>query len=249
MRSSYWTFIEACDETQTIRSVKDLVSATLRDFGVSGYAIATHGRIEDLRSLGVLMHNWPAEAIEWTLAHQLDCSPSPLFDAVEQKAGPVYWPPAHARRDPIRKAQRQWFDQLRQRVGQREGVSQALKSVVVGASCSLTSAERLDPDRVRLCMRIGNYAYQQILELQKPKLGEADQLTAREHELLYRATIFGERPADVASQVDVKISTVRTLRQKASVRLDAGSQEQAAWRMVETGQLFRAGRKTRPRGR
>ncbi len=249
MRSSYWTFIEACDETQSIRSVKDLVGVTMRGLGVDGFAIVTHGRIEDLRSLGVLLHNWPVEAVEWMFAHQLDCSPSPLFDAVEKKAGPVYWPRHNARRDAIRRPERHWFDQLRKRSGQSEGVSQALKSVIVGASCSLTSADRLDLDRVRLCMRIGNYAYQQILELQKPRLGEAEQLTAREHELLYRATIFGERPADVASQVDVKISTVRTLRQKASVRLDAGSQEQAAWRMVETGQLFRAGRKTRPRGR
>lgn len=249
MRSHYWTFVEACDGTHSIRAVKDLVGATMRNLGVGGFAIATHGRLEDLRSLGVLMHNWPAEAIDWMFGHQLDCSPSPLFDAVEQKAGPVYWPPPNGRRDQVRKVQRQWFDQLRDRVGQKEGVSQALKSVIVGASCSLTSTERLDPDRVRLCMRIGNYAYQQILELQKPKLGEAEQLTAREHELLYRATIFGERPADVASQVEVKISTVRTLRQKASVRLDAGSQEQVAWRMVETGQLFRAGRRTRPRAR
>jgi len=249
MRSTYWTFVEACDETETVRSVKDLVIATLRDLGVGGFAITTHGKIEDLRSLGVLMHNWPTPAIDWMFAHQADCSPSPLFDAVERKAGPIYWPSLNARRDPARKAQRQWFEQLRERVGQREGVSQALKSVLVGASCSLTSPARLDPDRVRLCMRIGNYAYHQILELQKPKLEKADQLTAREHELLYRATIFGERPADIASQVDVKISTVRTLRQKASVRLDAGSQEQAVWRMVETGQLFRAGRRTRPRGR
>lgn len=249
MRSSYWSFIEACDETQTVRSVKDLVRATLRDLGVGGFAIATHGRFEDLRSLGVLIHSWPTHAIDWMFAHQEDCSPSPLFDVVERRSGPVFWPSLNARRDPVKNAQRQWFDQLRVRVGEPEGVSQALKSVIVGASCSLTSTKRLDADRVRLCMRIGNYAYQQILELQKPKLEEAEQLTAREHELLYRATIFGERPADVASQVDVKVSTVRTLRQKAGVRLDAGSQEQAAWRMVETGQLFRAGRRTRPRGR
>lgn len=249
MRSAYWSFVEACDEADTIRSVRDLVSATLRNLGVGGFVIATHGKIEDLRSLGVLTHNWPMPAVEWMLAHQQDCSPSPLFEAVERTAGPAYWPSSSARREPARKGQRNWYEQLRERVGQREGVSQALKSVVVNASCSLTSTARLDPDRVRLCMRIGNYAYQQILELQKPKLEKSDQLTAREHELLYRAAILGERPADVASQVEVKISTVRTLRQKASIRLDAGSQEQAVWRMVETGQLFRAGRRTRPRGR
>ncbi|MDP3737533.1 MAG: autoinducer binding domain-containing protein [Hyphomonadaceae bacterium] len=249
MSSKYWAFVEACDQTQTARSVKDLLDLTFRDLGVSGFAIATHGRIEDQRSLGVLVHSWPTPAIDWLFAYERGASFNPMFAAVEQSSGPLYWPPVHSRRDQRKKPQKQWFDQLRELVGQREGVSQALRSVIVGASCSLTSSERLDPDRIRLCMRIGNYAYQQVLELQKPKLSDAEQLTAREHEFLYRATVFGERPADVASQLDVKISTVRTLRQKASVRLDAGSQEQAAWRMLETGQLFRAGRRTRPRGR
>jgi DNA-binding CsgD family transcriptional regulator len=247
--SKYWAFLEACDETQTTRSVRDLLGATFRDLGVDGFAIVTHGRIEDLRSLGVLIHNWPPKAADWLFAYEQGASPNPMFAALEQTAAPLYWPPRNLRRDPMKRPQRQWFDELRGRVGQREGVSQALRSVIVGASCSFTSAEKLDPDRIHLCMRIANSGYQQILHLQKPKLNEAEQLTAREHELLYRATILGERPADVARQLDVKVSTVRTLRQKAGIRLDAGSQEQAAWRMLETGQLFRAGRKTRPRKR
>src|SRR5690606_5394497 len=98
----------------------------------------THGRVEDLRSLGVLIHNWPAPAIEWMFAQQLNCSPSPLFAAVENSAGPFYWPSASGSRTlskmspKSRKAQKLWFDELRERVGRREGVSQALKSVVVG---------------------------------------------------------------------------------------------------------------------
>lgn len=249
MRSKYWAFVEACDETQSTRSVKELLVSTFRDLGIANFIIVTHARPEDLRSLGVLVHNWPAQAIDLLTARGQDGAANPLFAAVERESAPAYWPALHTRRDPMKKPQRQWFDHLRGQIGQPEGVSQALHSVIVSASCSLNSAERLDPDHVRLCMRIANSAYQQILALQKPRLSESEQLTVREHEFLYRATVFGERPADVASQLDVKISTVRTLRQKASIRLDAGSQEQAAWRMIETGQLFRSGRKTRPRAR
>lgn len=249
MRSKYWTFVEACDETQSTRSVKDLVVTAFRELGVPSFAIMTHASHEDLRSLGVLVHNWPVAAIDFLFTPGPRGALNTMFAAVEQEREPLYWPTLGAQRDGMKKPERQWFEKLREQVGQPEGVSQALRSIIVGASCSLASPERLDPDHVRLCMRIGNYAYQQVLFLQKPRLGEADQLTAREHEFLYRATIRGERPADVASQLDVKISTVRTLRQKASVRLDAGSQEQAAWRMIETGQLFRSGRTTRPRTR
>ncbi len=249
MRSKYWTFMEACDGTQTPRAVKDLVVAAFRDLGVPSFAIATHASHEDLRSLGVLVYNWPPDAVDLLFAPGPRGALNAMFAAVERSSGPVYWPPLYPQRDGMKKPQRLWFEKLRELVGQPEGVSQALRSIIVGASCSIASPERLDSDRVRLCMRIGDYAYHQVLALQKPKLEEAEQLTAREHEFLSRATILGERPADVASQLDVKISTVRTIRQKANLRLDAGSQEQAAWRMIETGQLFWAGRKTRPRGR
>jgi hypothetical protein len=249
MRSRYWAFMDACDETQTTRSVKDLVASTLREIGVPSFAIVTHAPHEDLRSLGVLVHNWPPAALDFLFSSGKAGDLNTMFAAVEKDEAPLHWPPLHTQREGMKKQQRQWFEKLRELVGQPEGVSQSLRSIIVGASCSLASPERLDPDRVRLCMRIGNYAYRQVLALQKPRLGEAEQLTAREHEFLYRATIGGERPADVASQLDVKITTVRTLRQKASVRLDAGTQEQAAWRMIETGQLFRSGRTTRPRTR
>jgi DNA-binding NarL/FixJ family response regulator len=160
----------------------------------------------------------------------------------------VFWGVAQ-RRDPLRKQHRAWFNRLRDLLGGGEGVSIAMRSTIVGASCTLTATGALDPERVRLSARIANYTYQQMLFLQRPQLSEPERLTAREHELLYRATVLGERPSDVAHQLGVKISTVRTLRQKAGIRLDAGSQEQAAWRMLETGQLFRTGRKSRPRTR
>ncbi|RYG30608.1 MAG: hypothetical protein EON93_14490 [Burkholderiales bacterium] len=249
MRSRYWAFLEACDDTQSTRSVKDLLVSTFRKVGVDRFVILTHARPEDLRSLGVLVHNWPPPAIELLLANEPGEAPNPLFATLERDGSPLHWPPRNGRRDAVKRNQRLWFDQLRDLVGQKEGVSQALKSVIVNASCSLNGPEKLDADRVRLCMRIANAAYQQILALQKPRLSEAEQLTSREHQFLYRAIILGERPSDVANQLNVKISTVRTLRQKATLRLDAGSQEQSAWRMIETGQLFRSGRKTRPRGR
>jgi DNA-binding CsgD family transcriptional regulator len=249
MRSRFWSFVEACDETQSTRAVKDLLVSTSRELGVSTFAIVTHAVQADLRSLGVLIHNWPQHAIDYLFAGGPAAPLNPLFEALEATRGPVFWPPAQPRRDSMSKQQRAWFNRLRDLVGGGEGVSQAVRSTIVGASCSITASERLDLDRVKLCTRIGNYAYQQVLSFQRPRLTESERLTAREHEFLYRATIFGERPSDVANQLGVKISTVRTLRQKASIRLDAGSQEQAAWRMVETGQLFRSGRKGRPRAR
>jgi len=247
MRSRFWACVEACDETQSTRAVKDLCASTMRSLGFDAYALVTHAPRGDLRSLGVLVHNWTPDAIDYLFAARPDGAPNPLFDATERTSGPVFWS-SPQRRDSLRK-HRAWFVRLRDLVGGGEGVSAAMRSTIVGASCTVAGPGPLDPERVRLCMRIANYAYQQILHLQRPQLSEPERLTTREHELLYRATVLGERPSDVAHQLGVKISTVRTLRQKASIRLDAGSQEQAAWRLLETGQLFRSGRKSRPRTR
>lgn len=249
MRSRFWTFVEACDAARSPRAVRELLLASFRDMGVSTFLIVTHAPLEDLRSLGVLLHNWPARALDHLCAGEGPGGRNPLFDAAERTQEPFDWPSPAGRRATARKQPGAWFDQLRDLLGGGAGVSQALRSTIVSASCSITLADRPDAERVRLFMRMGNYAYHAVLALQRPRLTEPDQLTAREHELLYRATILGERPADVAQQLDIKISTVRTLRQKASTRLEAGSQEQSAWRMVETGQLFRAGRKSRPRAR
>lgn len=248
MRSKYWTFLEACDATQSTRSVRDLLVATYRGLGVERFVILTHAHAEDLRSLGVLVHNWPLPAVELLMPRGREELANPLFTALERNSGPVHWPSPGGKRE-AKRMPRHWFDQLKGQVGQPEGVSQSLRSVIVNASCSLCSPEPLDADRVRLCVRIADAAYQQVLALQKPRLNETDKLTVREHEFLYRATILGERPADVAKQLEVKVSTVRTIRQKASTRLEASSQEQAAWRMIETGQLFHSGRKTKPRAR
>ncbi len=249
MRSHYWSFVEACDAIHTVRGVKDLLVATYRQIGVDGFAIVTHFQAGDLRSLAVMVHNWPAKAVDFLYARDPGGYANPLFAAVESIDFPVYWPQTDGRRESMKRAHRDWFDRLRKLVGHREGVSQELRSVIVSASCSVTSSKRLDPERARLCMRIGNYAYQYVLSLQRPKLTGLETLTPREHEFLSRATLLGEKPAITANGCGVKVTSVRTTRQSANKRLDARSPEEAVWRMVETGQLFRSGRKRRPRRR
>jgi DNA-binding CsgD family transcriptional regulator len=248
MSSRFWKFVEACDETQTTRAVRDLLASAVRDVAVETFAILTHAPMADLRSLGVMTHNWSTEAINFLFAGGPEAPPNWLFAAVEASDGPVFWSSPPLGRPPLRKQQRAWFNHLRELV-RGDSVTQSVRSMIVNASCSVTAPKRLEPDVVRLCMRMGDYAYRQIQFLQRPHLTESERLTAREHQFLHRAVILGERPSDVASQLGVKVSTVRTLRQKASTRLDAASQEQTAWRMLETGQLFRAGRKGRPRAR
>jgi len=186
MRSRFWAFVEACDEAQSIRAVKDLLAAALRPHGVESYAIMTHVPPRDLGSLAVLVHSWPEEAI----AHLfLDGAINPIFEKIEGTDDPLHW------------SSSDWGTTLRKD--------------------------------------------QRIQTLQRPQLRESDRLTQREHECLYRAAIRGERPSAVARELGVKVSTVRTLRQKAYGRLGADSPEQALWRMMETGQLFQGGRKTK----
>lgn len=249
MRSHYWSFVEACDATHSTRAVKDLLIATYREMGVEGFAIVTHFPVGDLRSLGVMVHNWPAKAVDFLYAKNPSGFANPLFTAVEATRSPVHWPQLDARRDAMKRTQRDWFERLRKLVSHSEGVSQELRSVIVNASCSVTSNSRLDPDRVRVCMRIGNYAYQYVLALQKPRPTGLETLTPREYEFLSRATLLGEKPAMTAESCGVKVTTVRTARQSANKRLDARTPEEAVWRMIETGQLFRSGRTRRPRGR
>lgn len=248
MRSRFWAYLEASDEARSPRAVKDLYASTMRALGFDTWAIMSHAPMEDLRSLGVLISNWPGEALGHALVWDPDGTPNPLFEAAERADGPVYWGRT-LRRDLFGRQHRAWIGRLRDLLGGGEGVSFALRSTFVGASCTLTAASSPEPERVMLAARIANCTYHQMLFLQRPQLSEPEKLTTREKELLYRATVLGERPGDVAHQLGVKITTVRTLRQKAGVRLDAGSQEQVAWRMLETGQLFRAGRKSRPRRR
>ncbi len=247
MRSQFWAFVEACDETRSHRAVKDLLGLHLRAFGFESYALVTHAPRCDLRSLCVLVCNWKPEAIEHLFAIRFDGAPNPIFRHVEHTMAPLYWS-APTWRPGLECDQRVWLERFCVLVG-AEGVTQAVRSNVVGGSCTLIGQGPFDPEAVRACMRIANYAFHQIQFLQRPNIAEADRLTAREHEFLYRAALHGERPSEVARRLGVKVSTVRTLRQKAYGRLDVTSPEEAVWRMIETGQLFRSGRTSKPRSR
>ncbi|RYG38537.1 MAG: hypothetical protein EON93_01865 [Burkholderiales bacterium] len=243
MPDRFWAFAEACDETHSLRAARDLLGANLRALGFERFLLTTHGGQEDLRSLSVLAHNWPQEA----LSHLSDgCDGcNPLFPVIEQTRGDIVWQ-STTWRSALPARDLEWLKQLRAYVG-GNGVSRAMRCALVHASCSLVSEGALPKDKIDLAMRVANYAYHHIQYVQRPSLGKADLLTAREQECLYRAAVRGERPSTVARKLGVKVSTVRTLRQKANARLDADSPEQAVWHMIETGQLFRKGRTSKPR--
>lgn len=245
MRSKYWTFVEDCEDATTVRAVKESLSRALNGLGVDQFALATHARPDDIGSLAVLVHNWSEDAMEHLLAGVAGDVLNPLFEGVEQSDAILNWT-SSAWLASLKKDQRIWMSRLRELV-RGHGASKLVRSTIVNASCSITTPQPADAERVRVCLRIANYAFQQIQFLQRPQLNGPDRLTVREHEVLYRAAVFGERPSLVARRLGVKVSTVRTLRQKAYGRLDAESPEQATWRMIETGQLFQGGRKGKPR--
>lgn len=245
MQSRYWSFVEACDEANTVRAARDLLAETIRSIGLDAFAIVTHAPAHDVGSLGVFVHNWPQAAVDHLIARQRDGRCNPLFEAVETSQKPVLWNSGEWRRT-LKRDQVQWMDRLGELV-KGDGATLAVRTALVTASCSLTGSRPFPADRLKLALRIATYAFHHIQHLQRPPLNEPDRLTLREHECLYRATIHGERPSVVARRLGVKVSTVRTLRQKANGRLDAASSEQAVWRLLETGQLFRCGRKSKPR--
>ena len=247
MRSKFWEFVEACDDATSARVVKDMLAVQLQAIGFESYALVSHLPQEDLRHLSVLAHNWSREAIDHLFIERLDGKPNPIFEAAEQSFDVIYWS-SPTWESSLIKSQRNWLNRLRKLVG-KNGASRAVKSAIVPASCSLTSLSELDSEQVRAGMRIAGIAYHYLQLLQRPTLSEQERLTAREHECLYRAAAYGERPSIVARRLGVKVSTVRTLRQKAYGRLDVDSPEQAVWRMLETGQLFRSGRRKKPRSR
>lgn len=243
MRSRFWAFLEACEEAQSPRVVRELLLSTLRALGFDSFLIATHAP-EQALSFGVLVHNWSDEAVSHFLASRSDGAINPVFAGVERTPELLDW--STSLKGSLSKADRAWLERLRTLVPGRS-VSRKLQSMLLNASATLTSPGAVDPDVLKAGMRVANYAYQHIQSLQRPELNESERLTVREHECLYLAAVNGERPSAVARRLGVKVSTVRTLRQKAYGRLDAGSPEQAVLRMIETGQLFGAGRKSKPR--
>lgn len=233
-------FVEACDETRSWSRMRSLLSRTLGDLGFDSYALLTHAPPDDLRSLAVLVHNWPDEAI----THLQLRDGNPLFEQAEETTQLIYWRSA-GWRGTLDRREIEWLNRLcALRPG--VGVSQGLPCPFIAVSCSLTAPTPVEPRRVRLAMHVATHAYGHIQFLQRPEIDAAMRLTAREREVLHRA-VRGERPSVVAKTAQISDNTVWSHRQRALGRLGAQTPEQALWRMIETRQLFHHGRSSKPR--
>jgi DNA-binding CsgD family transcriptional regulator len=141
------------------------------------------------------------------------------------------------------------MDQLAE-LGLRHGVSHRIRTAMAPASCSVMSAwDEYDPLSVRRVVRMAGYALSTIMALRRVQAASYDVLTRRERQCLSLAVFSGLRPREVADALGLSINTVRSIRQSATARLGARSQEEAVWRLMESGQLFHRGRFNRPRSR
>jgi DNA-binding CsgD family transcriptional regulator len=241
------SFVEACDRATTAGEVERLFLATARLNGVERVALTTHAPPIELGRLGVCTHNWGAAAI----AHLYGGPPdriNPLFEHTERGDDPIYWsaPTFRAKLDP---QQSLWMERL-SALGLRDGVSQRIRTAMAPASCSMTSAwGKHDPADVRRVIRMAGYALNTIMALRRSQAAASDLLTRRERQCLSLAVFSGLRPREVADTLGLSINTVRSIRQSATARLGARSQEETVWRLMESGQLFHRGRFNRPRSR
>jgi DNA-binding CsgD family transcriptional regulator len=241
------SFVEACDRATTAGEVERLFIATARLNGIERVALTTHAPPAELGRLSVCAHNWGAAAI----AHLYDGPPdriNPLFEHVERGDDPIYWS-APTFRAGLDRDQSLWMEQLSV-LGLRDGVSQRIRTAIAPASCSMTSAwGRHDPAGVRRVVRMAGYALITIMALRRSQAAASDLLTRRERQCLSLAVFSGLRPREVADTLGLSINTVRSIRQSATARLGARSQEETVWRLMESGQLFHRGRFSRPRSR
>jgi DNA-binding CsgD family transcriptional regulator len=241
------SFVEACDRATTAREVERLFIGTARLNGIERVVLTTHAPPAELGRLGVCAHNCSAAVIE----HLYDGPPdrfNPLFEHAERGDDPIYWsaPAFRARLDPD---QSLWMEQL-SALGMRDGVSQRIRTAIAPASCSMTSAwGRYDPADVRRVVRMAGYALNTIMAVRRSPAAAPDLLTRRERQCLSLAVFSGLRPREVADTLGLSINTVRSIRQSATARLGARSQEETVWRLMESGQLFHRGRFNRPRSR
>ncbi len=238
-------FVEACERARTTQAVWRLLESSARACGVDRIALVTHGRAEELGSFGVFAHNWGQAAITHLYAGCADAA-NPLFERTERSEDAIFWDEPAFRAE-LDARQVLWLERLAA-LGLKNGVSQRVRTAMIPASCSLTPARgELDPSSLRGVMRMAAHAFHTMTALQRLPQTEADLLTVREHQCLALAIFSGLRPREVAAELGVSINTVRSMRQSASARLGARSQEETVWRMVETGQLFHRGRTGRPR--
>jgi DNA-binding CsgD family transcriptional regulator len=241
------SFVEACDRAATAGEVERLFVATARLNGVEKIALMTHAPPGELGRLSVCAHNWGAA----TIAHFYGGPPdriNPLFEQTERIDDPIYWN-SPAFRTGLDHDQSLWMDQL-PALGLRDGVSQRIRTAIAPASCSMTpSWGGQDPAGLRRVMRMAGYAINTIMALRRSQAVASDLLTRRERQCLSLAVFSGLRPREVAEALGLSINTVRSIRQSASARLGARSQEETVWRLMESGQLFHRGRFSRPRSR
>ena len=244
--AGFEAFVESCDRAKTAGDVERLFIDTARHIGIEKIALTTHAPPAELGRFGVCAHNWGKLA----LAHLYEAPEdraNPLFEHAEKAGEAIVWNAAEFRQklDP---EQRAWIDQLAA-LGFRDGMTQRVRTAIAPTSCSMTPAWGvLDPAAVRQVMRMAGYALNTIIALRRPN-GPSDPLTRRERQCLSLAVFSGLRPREVAETLGVSINTVRSIRQSASARLGARSQEETVWRLMESGQLFHRGGVRRPRSR
>jgi len=238
-------FAEACDSTRNVRAAARLLVWTGQSLNFQQILLSTHGNAEELGSLAVSAHNCSTDIVAKLRDGEAGAH-NPFFEQAEHSEGLVYWN-APRFRAALGPKQRAWMERLAE-AGLKDGVSQIIRSSVAPASLTLApDGGEAQIGRVRWMMRAGAYALHHMIALQRPQLAPSESLTLREQQCLALATLQGLRPRDVAETLGVSINTVRTMRQSACARLHARSQEEAVWRMVETGQLFARGRVSRPR--
>ncbi|HYD86056.1 MAG TPA: autoinducer binding domain-containing protein [Vitreimonas sp.] len=241
--SLFDSFADECDRARTPAATGRLFVQAMRRLGFEHVALVTHGAPKQWASLSVFAHNW-GEARAELLAPQREGAFNPIFQGAEAIAEAFAWSDP-AFRGALDARGRSWLEEI-ERAGLMSGVTQRVRGAIVPASCSLAPA-REAPIAIARAMRMAAYAFHHIIALQRPKLAQTDLLTQREHDCLSLATLEGLRPREVAAALGVRITTVRSMRQSACLRLGARSQEEAVWRMLETGQLFSRGRSGRPR--
>jgi DNA-binding CsgD family transcriptional regulator len=240
-------FVEACDRATSAGEVERLFIATARLNGFEKVALITHDPPEELGRLALCASNWGSAAINH-LYVGLPERINPLFEHAEQSEDPACWDAPEFRRQ-LDPDQTVWLNQLAA-LGLRRGMTQRVRTAMAPASCSLTPAwNEHDPLSLQRVVRMAGYALSTITALRRVQAASFDVLTRRERQCLSLAVFSGLRPREVADALGVSINTVRSIRQSATTRLGARSQEEAVWRLMESGQLFHRGRDTRPRSR
>lgn len=229
-------FVAACNVARTPDGLRDLLASTSAQLGFSRMALLTHDTDEVLQSLSVSIHNW-AEA---DLSAFVAPSPArhPVFRTVEGAEAVLSWR-STAFQARLSSFERRLLDDWAAR-GIEHAYTQRIPGSLWPASFTLVAPRNRDvaADDLAWAMRSGMVAFHWAISLQRPLLKKGERLTPREHQAMALASLVGLRPKEVARFTGVSVNTTRTFRQNAMARLLVNSPEEAAWRMLETGQMF-----------